>query len=75
MNTNFIQSILAGFLDKFKAKSPLIFVILASVLTGAKFFLESGQAPLDPGIIDKVLWFFALVLNSGTFNFKDNNQG
>ena len=51
MNTNVIQSILAGFLDKFKAKSPLVFVIIASVLTGTKFF--------------------ALVLNSGTFSFKN----
>ncbi len=72
MNTTFIQSILAGFLDKFKAKSPLVFVIIASVLTGLKFFLESGQAPFDPGLSEKILWFFALVLNSGTFNFKNN---
>lgn len=72
MNTNVIQTLLAGLLDKFKTKSPLVFVIIASVLTGLKFFLDSGQAPFDPGISEKILWVLALFLNSGTFNFKNN---
>jgi hypothetical protein len=74
MKLDFIQVMLAGFLDKFKAKSPILFVAVASILTGAKFFVESGTVPIDPKITEWALWIIALVLNSGTFNFKDKSE-
>lgn len=74
MKLDFIQTMLAGFLNKFKAKSPILFVGIASVLVGAKFFVESGTIAIDPKITDWTLWAIALVLNSG-FDFqKDENQ-
>lgn len=74
MKLDFIQVMLAGFLDKFKTKSPVLFIAIASVLSGAKFFVESGAVPIDPKITEWVLWIIALVLNSGTFNFKDKSE-
>lgn len=70
MNLDFLQRILAQFLDKFKLSNPVLFVIIASILSAAQYFIQSGTIPLDPKITGAILWFAALFVNSGTFNFK-----
>jgi len=69
MGLDFLSKLLAGFLDKFKASSPVLFVIVAAVLTGLKYVLDAQIFPLDPSVGEWVLWVIALFTGSRTTSF------
>ena len=73
MGFDLISSLLAGFLDKFKASNPVLFIIIASVLTAAQYALESGVLPVDPTITKWVLWVAAIFLGTRTNSFLTKN--
>lgn len=65
-----IQQFLASLLDKFKAKNPVVFVVIVAVLTGLKVVIDNGVIPVDPKIAEWALWVIALFVNSSTFAFR-----
>ena len=69
MGLDFLSKLLAQFLDKFKTSSPTLFVIVAAVLTGLKYALDAGVIPIDPKILEWVLWVVGLFLGSRTTSF------
>lgn len=40
---NFVEQILARLFDSFKAKNPLIALLIVSLMVGFKFFIDSGD--------------------------------
>lgn len=69
MGLDFLSKFLAQFLDKFKTSSPTLFVIVAAVLTGLKYALDAGIVPVDPKILEWILWVVGLFLGSRTTSF------
>ena len=69
-----IQKFLAALLDKFKVSNPVLFTIVVAVLTGLKVAIDGNIIPLDPKIMEWVLWIIALFVNSSTFKFV-NKEG
>ncbi len=76
MGLDFLSRLIAQFLDKFKTSSPVLFVIIAGLLTGMKYVIDSGVFPVDPKIIEWVLWAISLFLGSRTTSFltKSTNE-
>lgn len=69
MGLDFLNGLLANILSKFKAANPVIFVVIAALLTAVKYALDSGAFPIDPKITTWVLWAVALVLGTPTTKF------
>lgn len=69
MPFDFLTKLLAQFIDKFKASSPILFVVIAALLTAVKYALDAGVFPVDPKILEWVLWAISLFLGSRTTNF------
>ena len=69
MGLDFLSKFLAQFLDKFKTSSPLLWGIVAAVLTGLKYALDANLVPIDPKILEWVLWIIGLFLGSRTTSF------
>jgi hypothetical protein len=69
MGLDFLTKFLAQFIDKFKASSPVLFVIIAALLTAVKYTLGAGVFPVDPKYLEWVLWAISLVLGSRTTSF------
>lgn len=69
-----IQKFLAALLDKFKVSNPVLFTVVVAVLTGLKVAIDGNIIPLDPKIMEWVLWIIALFVNSSTFKFV-NKEG
>lgn len=67
MGLDFLAKILAEFLSKFKTNNPLIFLVIAAVLTAVKYILESGVAlPISNTVAEWILWVASLVLGTHT---------
>jgi len=43
MNFEWLNTLLAGFIDKFKAKNPKVFAVVQTLLLTLQFFLISAQ--------------------------------
>lgn len=69
MGLDFLAKLIAQLLDKFKAGSPVLFVIVAALLSAVKYVVEAGVFPIDPKITEWVLWVVALVLGSRTTSY------
>jgi hypothetical protein len=69
MGLDFLSRFLAQFIDKFKTSSPVLFVVVAALLTGLKYALDAGVFPVDEKILEWVLWAIGLFLGSRTTSF------
>ena len=69
MGFDILTKFLAGFLDKFKTSSPTLFIVIAAILSGLKYALDAGVFPVDPKILEWVLWAVSLFLGSRTTSF------
>jgi hypothetical protein len=69
MGLDFLNGLIAQLLSKFKTGNPVIFVIVASLLSAVKFALDSGVFPVDPKIAGWALWIVGLVLGTPTTKF------
>ena len=69
MGLDFLSKLLAQYLDKFKVSNPTIFAVVAALLAGVKYLVESGTIPIDPKVTDWILWVVALFLGSRTTSF------
>ena len=70
MGLDFLQTLIAGILDKFKLSNPVFFTVVAALLTAVQYFVQSGVIPVDPTVSGWILWAVAIVLNAGTFKFR-----
>jgi endonuclease YncB( thermonuclease family) len=69
---DFLNQILAGFLAKFKAASPTLYIVIATLITGAVYFVNNAAnfgITLPANIINPILWAAALLLGSRTTKF------
>lgn len=78
---DFLNKLLAGFLDKFKAKSPFIYAIVVAVIIAITAGLDSilGVDGLDlPAIVQTVSEWAGFILlalvNSSTFKFSNPDK-
>lgn len=74
---DFLTTLLANFIDSFKAKNPKIFAVIALILTALMVVLQETELLTVIGIdgvaetIAKYVTFLAtLLLGSRTFEFK-----
>lgn len=72
---NFLEQILARLFDAFKAKNPIIALVIVSLMVGFKFFLENGDyLGVNESKIDEwVLFILAVMTGTRTTNIL--NQG
>lgn len=72
---NFLEQILAKLFDSFKAKNPLIALLIISLMVGFKFFIDSGDyLGVNETKIDEWV-LFALAVMTGTRTTNILNQG
>lgn len=70
-----LNSIIANFLAKFKTKSPVLFVVVAALLSGLKYVIDAGVIPgITPDISEWVLWAIALFIGTPTTKFLDGGD-
>lgn len=60
---------LAELLSKFKASNPIVFTVIAAVLTVVKALIDNGTIPIDPKVAEWILWAIALFIGTPTTKF------
>lgn len=66
---DFLNKWLAELLSKFKAGNPVVFTVIAAVLTVVKALIDNGTIPVDPKVTEWILWIIALFLGTPTTKF------
>lgn len=74
MGISVLNTFLASLLGKFKTANPVIFVIVAALLSAVKYALDAGVFPIDAKVSEWILWVVALFLGTPTTKFLESTE-